>query len=52
MASVALYRFLGLRFYGIGCRKLPVPVWLGAKGTRMQFTRLLDRCTASITRHG
>jgi hypothetical protein len=33
--SPAVYRFLGLRFYCIGCRKLAVPVWLGATGTRI-----------------
>ncbi len=42
----------GLRFHVLGCGKLPVPVRLGARGTRMQFTNFPDRCTTSVTRHG
>ena len=44
--------FAGLRFHGLGCGKFPISVWLGARGTRMQFTSLLDRRTTSRARHG
>jgi hypothetical protein len=39
-------------FHGVGCGKFPISVWLGAQGTGVQFTRFLDRCTTSRTRHG
>jgi hypothetical protein len=47
-----LLSFSGLHFHGLGYGKFPVSVWLGAQGTRMQFTSFLGRCTASRTRHG
>jgi hypothetical protein len=47
-----LLSFAGLHFQGLGCGKFPVSVWLGAQGTRMQFTSFLGRCTARRTRHG
>jgi hypothetical protein len=47
-----LLSFAGLHFHGLGCGRFPVSVWLGAQGTRMQFTSFLGRCTASRTRHG
>jgi CRP/FNR family transcriptional regulator, cyclic AMP receptor protein len=40
-----LLSFAGLHFHGLGCGKFPVSVWLGAQGTRMQFTSFLGRCT-------
>jgi hypothetical protein len=36
----------------LGCGKFPIPVWLGAPGTRVQFASFLDRCATSRTRHG
>jgi len=47
-----LLSFAGLRFHDLGCGKFPISVWLGAQGTRMQFTSFLGRCTTSRTRHG
>ena len=52
VAKCRLLSLARLHFHGLGCRKLPVSVWLGAQGTRMQFTSLLCRCTASGTRYG
>jgi hypothetical protein len=42
----------GWGFQGFGCGKFPISVWLGARGTRMQFTCFIDRCTTRRTRHG
>jgi len=39
-------------FHGLGCGKFSISVWLGAPGTRMQFTSFLDRCATTWTRHG
>jgi hypothetical protein len=39
-------------FHGLGCGELPIPVWLGARGARMQFTNFADCCTTRVTRHG
>jgi hypothetical protein len=39
-------------FHSLGGGKFPIPVWLGAPGTRMQFTSFMDRCATSRTRHG
>jgi hypothetical protein len=44
--------FANFRFYGFGCGKLPISVWFGARGTRMQFARFPACCTASATEHG
>jgi len=41
-----------LRFRGLGRGKFPISVWLGARGARVQFTRLSDRCATGIARHG
>jgi len=49
MASCLLGR---LRFYCIGCGKLPVPVRLAAQRTIMQFARFTDRGTTCRTRYG
>jgi hypothetical protein len=48
MANVS---FAELHFYGIGCRKLPVPVWLGARGTRVEFTNFSGRCSTGGATH-
>jgi hypothetical protein len=40
------------RFRGVRCREFPIPVWLGAQGTRAQFASFPDRCTTGITRDG
>ena len=52
--SKALFRlsFALASFHGLGCGKFPIPVWLGAPGTRVQFTSCLDRCATSRTGHG
>jgi len=42
----------GASFHGLGCRKFPISVGLGARGTRVQFTNFPDRCTTSSTGHG
>ncbi len=42
----------GLRFHDLGRGKFPIPVGLGAQGTRVQFTSFPDRCTTGSTRHG
>src|SRR2546430_4404905 len=48
-----LLLFAGLRFHGLGCGKFfDLGVGLGAQGTRMQFTSLLNCCTTINTRHG
>jgi hypothetical protein len=47
-----LLSFARLFFHGLGCGKFPIPVWLGAWGTRVQFTSLPDRCPTSVTGHG
>jgi len=47
-----LLSFAGLHFHGLGCGKFSIPVWLGARGTRVQFTRLPSCCSTSRTRHG
>ncbi len=39
-------------FHGLGCGEFSVPVWLGARGTCMQFANFPDRCSTSSTRHG
>jgi hypothetical protein len=52
VASPAVYRFPGFRFYGVGCGKLPISVWLGAKLTRIQFTCLPDSRSTGSTRNG
>jgi hypothetical protein len=44
--------FARLRFHGLGGGKFPISVWLGARGTRVQFTSLLVGCTPSRTRYG
>ena len=36
-----------LRFHSLSCIEFPVSVWLGARCTRMQFTRFADRSTTS-----
>jgi hypothetical protein len=51
VSSKAVYR-LPLIFSGVGCGKLPISVWLGAKLTRIQFTRLPDSRTTGSTRNG
>jgi len=51
----ALHRLLSLarlRFDGLGGGKFPVSVWLGAQGSRVQFTSLFVGCTTSRTRYG
>jgi len=47
-----LCAFCRFRFYGFGCREFPISVWLGARGTRMQFTGFPDGSTTRSTRHG
>ena len=47
-----LLSFAGFRFHSLGCGEFPVSVWLGARGTRMQFASFPDRSTTSSTRHG
>jgi hypothetical protein len=49
---IGLLSFAGLRFHGVGCGEFPISVWLGAPGTRLQFTSFLGRCTTRRTRHG
>jgi hypothetical protein len=44
--------FAGFCFHSFGCGEFPVSVWLGARGTRMQFTSFPGRSAASGTRHG
>ncbi len=44
--------FADFFFRGLGCEKLPIPVRLGALGSRVQFTSFPDRCTTSIARYG
>jgi hypothetical protein len=43
--------FAGFCFHSFGCGEFPVSVWLGARGTRMQFTSFPGRSAASGTRH-
>jgi hypothetical protein len=52
VASKGRLSFAALIFYGVGCGKLPTSVWLGAKLTRIQFTRLRDSRTTGNTRNG
>ena len=40
-----------LGFHSLGGGKFPIPVWLGARGSRVQFTSLMVGCTTSRTRH-
>jgi hypothetical protein len=47
-----LLSFAPLGFHGLGGGKFPVSVWLGARGTRVQFTSLIVGCTISRTRYG
>ena len=44
--------FAALIFYGVGGGKLPISVRLGAKLTRIQFTRLPDGRATVSTRNG
>ncbi len=44
--------FAALILYGVGCGKLPISVWLGAKLTRIQFTRLPDSRTTGSAQNG
>jgi len=46
-----LLSFARLRFHGLGGGKFPISVWLGAQGTRVQFTSLLAGCSTSRTRY-
>ncbi len=47
-----LLSFARLGFHGLGGGKFPIPVWLGARGTRVQFTSPTVGCTTSRTRYG
>jgi hypothetical protein len=47
-----LLSFAPLGFHGLGGGKFPISVWLGARGTRVQFTNLIVGCTTSGTRYG
>src|ERR1700756_1700123 len=51
-ASPAVKVCSGASFNGLGGGKFPIAMWLGAHGTRMQFTSFFLRCTTSRTRHG
>ena len=44
--------FDAIRFQSVRCGKFPIPVWLKAESTRMQFTRFPGRCTTRGTTHG
>jgi hypothetical protein len=44
--------FDAIRFQSVRCGKFPIPMWLKAESTRMQFTRFPDRCTAGGTTDG
>ena len=45
-------RFDAIRFKSVRCGKSPIPMWLKAESTRMQFTRFPGRCATSGTTHG
>jgi hypothetical protein len=47
-----LLSFVRLGFHGLGGGKFPIPVWLGARGSRVQFTSLIVGCTTSRTGYG
>jgi hypothetical protein len=44
--------FADLGFDGLGRRKSPISMWLGARGACMQFTNFFGRCATSRTRYG
>jgi hypothetical protein len=44
--------FDAIRFQSVRCGKFPIPMWVKAESTRMQFTRFPGRCTAGGTTHG
>jgi hypothetical protein len=47
-----LLSFARLRFHGLGGGKFPISVWLGAQGTRVQFTSLVLGRTTGRTGYG
>ena len=47
-----LLSFARFRFHGLGGGKFPISVWLGAQGTRVQFTSLVLGRTTGRTGYG
>ena len=44
--------FDAIRFQSVRCGKSPIPMWLKAESTRMQFARFPGRCATGGTTHG